>query len=420
MSATSDVAIGAFVPVHAATREPCRLAMQQLWLTGKLLPTGARLLVRHVFESSEGAPLEIIYSFELPRDAALRRFRVVGEGFSVRSDLRPVAAAREAYEEAIEEGHLGVLAQQYRDGVVNLNLGNVRPAEKVTIYLELVAGVELRDNGFRFRFPFALAPTYHAQARAVEIGLGQGEMGLPPDEFGDVLMPRWLKDPGSLHRIGFDLSVSLPQRVAEIGSPSHPIRVLDKTEAAARVLLATGSDVPNRDLVLDVASREASPRVFCGIDSGGKGRFAVVVPSHEFGSRHEGPVRIAFVVDRSGSMEGVPMQQALRSVKACLGALSEQDHFGIVAFDSTVETFRHELAAATAPNREKASSTSSSRTRRCRPRRARRTGSTWGLCSDAYGRSDGFDSTCSIASVSCARSRSRFFRVAPRSMFCPI
>jgi len=167
--------------------------MQDLYLTGKILPVGARLIVRHVFESAEKGPLEVVYSFGLPRDAALRRFRVIGEGFSVRSELRPTEEARETYEQALEEGHLGVLA-----------------------------------------------PTYHAWAKAVAVRPGEGEMELPPDEFGDVLLPAWVEDPTALHRVGFDLSVSLPGPAAEIASPSHLLRVLNGTGPHTRVLLATG------------------------------------------------------------------------------------------------------------------------------------------------------------------------------------
>ncbi len=354
MNPTTDLSTGTFSPVSAETGEACQLAMQELWLTGKILPVGARLVVRHTFQSAETKPLEVVYAFALPRDATLRRFRVTGEKFSVRSELKRLEEAREAYEEAIEGGHLGVFAQQYGDGVVNLNLGNLRPGEGVTVYLELVAGVEPRDTGFRFRFPFTLAPTYHAKAKAIEVEPGQGEMELPPDEFGDVLLPRWVEDATSLHRVGFDLSVSLPGRIAEIASPSHPLRVLNTAELSARVLLATEGDVPDRDLVLDVGFQETPPQVLSGVDKEGRGRFAVVVPSDQFGSASEEPVHVAFVLDRSGSMSGVPMQQALRSVEACLGALSEADRFGIVAFDNEVTLFGSELVQGTSESREAA------------------------------------------------------------------
>ena len=102
-----------FQLVQARSGEEVSLAMQQLWLSGRVLAAGARLMVRHVFASQEKDPLEVIYSFALPRDAALRRFRVSGDGFSVRSELKPVAEAVKAYEAGIEGGHLSTLARQF-------------------------------------------------------------------------------------------------------------------------------------------------------------------------------------------------------------------------------------------------------------------------------------------------------------------
>src|SRR5258708_1685225 len=88
-----------------------KLAMQRLWLTGQVLSFGARLLVRHVFCNGEDQPLEVIYGFMLPRDAALRRFEVEGEGFQAHSELRRVEEAVKAYEQGIEAGHLATLAR---------------------------------------------------------------------------------------------------------------------------------------------------------------------------------------------------------------------------------------------------------------------------------------------------------------------
>src|SRR5437868_1938478 len=147
-----------FAPLAASTGEPVKLAMQRLWLTGQVLPAGARLTVQHVFQTEEDKPLEVIYCFPLPHDAALRRFRITGEGFEAHSELRETEAAVKAYEEGIARGSLSTLARAYGDGVVNLTVGNIRPKETVKVYLEILAGVELNDRGLRFRFPFTLAP----------------------------------------------------------------------------------------------------------------------------------------------------------------------------------------------------------------------------------------------------------------------
>ena len=64
MSSTAEANFG---PLAASGKEALRLAMQRLWLTGRILPAGAHLTIQHVFRSEEEKPLEVIYSFPLPQ-----------------------------------------------------------------------------------------------------------------------------------------------------------------------------------------------------------------------------------------------------------------------------------------------------------------------------------------------------------------
>jgi Ca-activated chloride channel family protein len=349
-----DIATHGFIPISAATGKEIELAMQRLWLVGRILPAGARLLVRHTFRSAEKQPLEVIYAFGLPRDAALRRFRVSGEGFSVRSELKPVKEAGEIYEKSMEEGHLSTMARQYQDGVVNLSVGNIRPREEVTVSLEVIAGVEAHDGGLRFRFPFTLAPRYHSKARMAEVRPGVGEIEPPEDEFGDLILPQFASDASSLHEVGFDLSIAMPCPISEVSSPSHPLRTINRSPGRSRISLATAKDVPDRDLVVDIRSSDAAGTVLTGTDSKGKGRFIALIPSSCFGQATEEPRRVVFVLDRSGSMQGAPIDQARKALQACLSALGEQDRFAIVAFDDRVEVLDDCLATADMRNRERA------------------------------------------------------------------
>lgn len=343
-----------FAPLVAATGNAVKLAMQRLWLTGQILPAGARLVVQHVFRSEEDKPLEVIYAFPLPRDAALRRFRITGEGFEARSDLKETEAAVKAYEEGIARGSLSTLARQYGDGLVNLTVGNLRPNETITVHLEILCGVELRDDGFRFRFPFTLAPAYHARARAAIAEPGEGEMELPSDEFGDVILPRFRADASALHQVGFEVSIVSQLGLDEIGSPTHAVRVRQDGGTLARVSLAAENDIPNRDLVLDAHFRSMEPQVLAGRGRDGKGRFAAIIPSTAFGANMQAARRVVILLDRSGSMQGVPISQARKAIDACLGVLSETDYFGLAAFDNEVVAFEPALVPGTRGWRDKA------------------------------------------------------------------
>jgi len=336
-------------PWNPAEERPLDLAMQELRLSGTVLPVGARLLVRHVFRSAESRPIEVVYPFALPRDAAIRRFRVVGEGFSVRSELHPVREAERRYERALDDGHLAALARVHRDGIVNLAVGNLRPGETVAVIVELVTGVEPLRDGFRFRFPFTLAPGYHPRATAAATAPGEGEILLPDDEFDGLLLPAWKDWADGLHRVDLDLAVLLPEGEWELASPSHPVTVEGTGRVRVRLATADG-DVPDRDLVLDARTGEPGPLVLGGTDRSGRGRFVAAVPSRTFGEpREDAPRRIVFVLDRSGSMQGRPLAAAKRAIRTCLAGLREGDAFAIVAFDTGTTIFPRdgELAPGT-------------------------------------------------------------------------
>lgn len=356
MMVTSDIETDSqgFLLLSAESGEPVRLAMQQLMLTGRVLPVGARLLARHTFVSSEKKPLEVVYSFQLPRDAALRRFQVTGSGFSVRSELRPVKEAEQVYEEGLADGHLAVMARSHRDGIVNLAVGNLKPNDPVTVWLEMLAGVDARDDSCRFRFPFTLAPSYHPRARTISLDGDTGEMELPAGEFDDVLLPPFRRNEKGLHEIGFDLFVDSGDSVLDVASPSHSIRARS-TSTGGRVSLAPANEAPNRDLVLDVHMSANAPSVYRGQGQDGKNHLAASIPSAVFGEPKAEARRVVFLLDRSGSMSGIPIQQARGALTACLATLSEQDQFGIVAFDNRIESFETKLQAATTGNRRRAS-----------------------------------------------------------------
>ncbi len=343
-----------FEAIAAATGEPVKLAMQELCLGGNLLPAGARLAVRHKFCSAETEPLEVVYCFALPRDAALRSFEIHGPNYHAHSDLKPVQEAVQRYEQGLEQGHMATLARQYGDGLINLSVGNLKPGEEVTVTLEIIAGVDLTDDGFRFRFPFTLAPSYHSQALAYESEPGAAEIELPAAQFGDLMLPQFRASAKGLHRCFFDLSVRMPGEIEEISSPSHAIRVRRVGSGESAISLAPAADVPDRDLVLDIKRQIVEPLVLAGAGESGTRHFAALIPSPAFGEPKPQPRSVAFLIDRSGSMEGEPIIQARKAVAACLAALEPGDSFGIVAFASESEAFHDKLVKATPDNRRAA------------------------------------------------------------------
>src|ERR1039458_10326903 len=73
-----------------------------------------------------------------------------------------------------------------------------------------------------------------------------------------------------------------------------------------------------------------------------------------FGQNTGSPRRIVMLLDRSGSMQGEPITQARKAIEACLATLTEEDSFGLMVFDNSVEAMHSALVLATREQRERA------------------------------------------------------------------
>uniref|UniRef100_H2UAK2 Inter-alpha-trypsin inhibitor heavy chain H3 n=1 Tax=Takifugu rubripes TaxID=31033 RepID=H2UAK2_TAKRU len=62
------------------------------------------------------------------------------------------------------------------------------------------------------------------------------------------------------------------------------------------------------------------------------------------------PKNVVFVIDRSGSMSGIKMQQTREALQAILKDLHEEDHFALVVFDTDISEWRKSLTKATKEN----------------------------------------------------------------------
>jgi len=354
--------------VNAVTGQEIPLAMQHLSLTGHVSPAGALLRATHLFRCAPdmGSPLEAIYVFMLPRNTTLRRFIVKGDGFEVESKVTPREEARKEYEAGVQDGHLSTLAEVEMDGMVSLLVGQVQPDETITVIVEVFSGVEVSDGHYRFRFPFTLAPNYHAQAKMIPTATG-GKIELPNSVFGDLVLPEWKADTSGLHQVSFKIHVDAGGSMDSVASPSHRIRVRPQSDGSAEVELSSLGDTPNRDLVLDVIAKDIAPVVFADQKIVSRvadpddpktpdkaPRWTAVIPSSVLPKAANAPREVCFVLDRSGSMSGEPLERAKVALRACLSAMMPTDKFGIIHFGPDAVVFDKHMVPATDANRKRA------------------------------------------------------------------
>jgi Ca-activated chloride channel homolog len=283
----------------------------------------SRVTLTQGFRNAEPTPIEAVYVFPLPENAAVSMLAMRVGDRRIEGHVEEREKAFETYDEALQAGHGAVLLDQERPNIFTASVGNVLPGQEVVVELTWVAELPFEGEALRFLLPTTVAPRY---APATD------RAGVSPTPAERVSPPVALEVPYGVE-ITVDVDAGGPLRAVE--SPSHAVRVeLDGDRA--RVTLTGREAAMDRDFVLRVVpQRDATPWLRLEKDPHGELAAAVAfVPRLEATATRS---EVVFLVDRSGSMGGSSIEEVRRALQLCLRSLKEGDAFNIVGFGSTFE-----------------------------------------------------------------------------------
>jgi Ca-activated chloride channel family protein len=301
----------------------------------------ARTVLEQRFENPYDEPLALVYQLPLPAAGAVAGFafrigvqRVVGE-------IAGRVEARERFERALLEGRTAGILEQERSSLFTHEIGNVPP--RVAVVAEILIDQRLRwvDSGWEWRFPTVVAPRY----------LGaEGRVSDSARVVVDVVE-------AGMHAI---VSLALSIRDALIGDavPSSPSHGVALSREGGIHLVRLGADAGaglDRDLVVrwPVAAETVTTRIEVArpARSGGTpsayGLLTFVPPASAAAAAARSRDLIV-LIDASGSMSGVPFEQARRIASELVRSLDERDTLELIAFASEPIRFRGAAGRATA------------------------------------------------------------------------
>jgi len=153
-----------------------------------------------------------------------------------------------------------------------------------------------------------------------------------------------------------DASIRLDLRGHHIGalrSSTHRL-IVERARGGLRVR-AIPRDRPTQ-LVLSYAIETPAwrPAVKVHRDAGHDGYFVLTLAAPELPNRAVAPKDVTLVLDRSGSMAGEPMRQALSAAESIVARLPERDRVNVIAFDDDVDPLFARPATADAETRRTA------------------------------------------------------------------
>ena len=94
---------------------------------------GARVDVTQTFQNPLREPIEAVYTFPLPQDAAVDRMQMHIGRRTIEAEIKRREEARQIYDAAKNAGQVASLLDQERPNVFTQSVANIMPGEKVRI-----------------------------------------------------------------------------------------------------------------------------------------------------------------------------------------------------------------------------------------------------------------------------------------------
>jgi Ca-activated chloride channel family protein len=280
----------------------------------------ARVSVVQEFTNNSQTPIEAVYKFPLPHDAAVDNMEMIIGKRVVKAQIKKKEDARKAYEDARNSGRRAALLDQERPNLFTQHVANIMPGDNVKIHIQYVETLKYEAGDYEFVFPMVVGPRYTPQ-----------EMANPEA----VTVRRTPEGVRAGHDINIKVSVDAGMAIGAVSSPSHNVDVLKADAGRMMVALKNAQSIPNKDFVLryDVAGAKIKDAVLTH-KSQDKGGFVTLIlqPPDRPVESEITPKEIVFVVDTSGSMHGYPMDKIKEVIKSAFDGLHPHDTFNLITF----------------------------------------------------------------------------------------
>ncbi|XP_043088389.1 von Willebrand factor A domain-containing protein 5A-like isoform X2 [Puntigrus tetrazona] len=295
--------------------------------------------------NEEDRPLEAVFVFPLPAEAAVCHFSAKIGDQEIVAEVQEKQSARDQYDDAVSSGQQAFLLEESEESsdVFRLSVGCLSPGQNASITIIYVIELSVQaDEALRFCLPAVLNPRYKPAASPAGV----------PEVSSTSVIP---------YTLSLSVEVISSDRISRLLSscPLEPLQYLDKQHCHATVNLSAGHRF-DKDVELFVYyenSHQPTAVVEAGSSVAQSGSL-MADPALMISLYPEFPASVmsslasrgefVFVVDRSGSMDckmhhGNDAQMRIESARdtllLLLKSLPMGCYFNIYGFGSHFESF---------------------------------------------------------------------------------
>ncbi len=332
--------------------------LQHTEVEAKIAGNVSRVEVTQTFENPFTEPLEAVYVFPLPDEAAVDDMEIKIGDRIIKGNIKKREEAKQIYEEAKRQGRTAGLLEQERDNIFTQSLANIKPGEQIDVTIRYTESLKFEGGNYEFVFPMVVGPRF-IPGTPIDTNTSGGGTATAPmtlnrdtDEVPDASrLNAPVLPPGtrSGHDIGVTVEIDAGVPIQNVRSTSHQIRIEHTNKNSdlssprgggteggqiVRVKLGGEDTIPNKDLILryQVAGDNTQATVLTQSDERG-GHFAIyLIPALEYRTNEIVPKDVVFLMDTSGSQNGDPLLKSQELMRRFINGLNPDDTFTIIDF----------------------------------------------------------------------------------------
>ncbi len=304
----------------------------------------ASVEMEQIFQQTARKSLDVTYTFPLPGEASVYRCEMHVNDRIVRAIVMEEKEARRVAAEKKAQGHRTALVESVRDNLFTLQLGNVAPGDRIKVCFAYLQPLERLGDQLSLRVPFTPGVRYMPGKPLLRSNRGSG-VSDDTDEVPDASRlspPRISRDHPDSATIYVRGTLDADELKANsLNSPTHSVQV-DAQGTYLEVELAGEQHVPDRDLVLrwqESSPTEAKPKAWGYLHEEWRYGLLQLRAPLQTDAVQQFQQDVYFLLDRSGSMEGVNWEQSAKALKAFVQELSPMDRVWITCFESSFQDF---------------------------------------------------------------------------------
>jgi Ca-activated chloride channel family protein len=308
--------------------------------------------IDQIFHQNSKQPLDCLYTFPLPAGAAVYRCEMHLDGRVIRARVEERERAREIAQEKKAAGYRTALVEMERDNLFTLSLGNVQPGDMLVIRFAYFQTLSRLADWTSFSIPFCPGIRYIPGVPLIRAPKGKGTV----DDTDQVPDASRISPPriDALHPDAAYLSVEgivehPLDDLEDISSPTHPVFVKD-ARGSSGVTIANQAAVPDSDFVLrwtELPTAEVKPMGWVTRIDAGRSATSATANGEAFALiRLRAPEQVKvsdsysqdvyFLIDRSGSMQGLKWHKAVEAFREFVKGLGKNDRVWATFFESSV------------------------------------------------------------------------------------